>query len=73
LVQTLYDDMDLVFTQLISNAVRNGGGLREARMSNTGEHLRLVAADDDPRGPAVRARGLDKPNGRGMHPTSDLR
>jgi anti-sigma regulatory factor (Ser/Thr protein kinase) len=63
----LYEDMDLVFTELISNAVRHGGGLREAQLSNTGEHLRLVAADDDPRSPAVRALRVDQPNGRGMH------
>jgi GAF domain-containing protein len=63
----LYEDMDLVFTELISNAVRHGGGLREAQLSNTGEHLRLVAADDDPRGPTIRARSLDRPNGRGMY------
>jgi anti-sigma regulatory factor (Ser/Thr protein kinase) len=63
----LYEDVDLVFTELISNAVRHGGGLREAQLANTGEHLRLVAADNDPRGPAVRARRVDQPNGRGMH------
>ncbi|GIF01329.1 hypothetical protein Ari01nite_87930 [Paractinoplanes rishiriensis] len=63
----LYEDMDLVFTELLSNAVRHGGGLREAQLSNTGEHLRLVAADYDPRGPAVRTRRADQPNGRGMH------
>jgi anti-sigma regulatory factor (Ser/Thr protein kinase) len=63
----LYEDMDLVFTELLSNAVRHGGGLREAQLSNTGEHLRLVAADNDPRGPAVRARRQDQPGGRGMH------
>jgi anti-sigma regulatory factor (Ser/Thr protein kinase) len=63
----LYEDMDLVFTELLSNAIRHGGGLREAQMSNTGEHLRLVAADNDPRGPAVRERRADQPNGRGMH------
>jgi anti-sigma regulatory factor (Ser/Thr protein kinase) len=63
----LYEDMDLVFTELISNAVRHGGGLREAQLANTGEHLRLIAADNDPRGPAVRARRVDRPNGRGMH------
>ena len=63
----LYDDMDLVFTELISNAVRHGGGLREAQLANTGEHLRLVAADNDPRAPAVRVRRADQPNGRGMH------
>jgi anti-sigma regulatory factor (Ser/Thr protein kinase) len=63
----LYDDMDLIFTELLSNAVRHGGGLREAQLSNTGAHLRLVAADNDPRSPAVRARRADRPNGRGMH------
>ena len=63
----LYEDMDLVFTELVSNAVRHGGGLREAHLANTGDHLRLVAADNDPRGPAVRARRVDQPNGRGMH------
>ena len=63
----LYDDVDLVFTELISNAVRHGGGLREAQLANTGEHLRLVAADNDPRAPAVRVRRADQPNGRGMH------
>jgi anti-sigma regulatory factor (Ser/Thr protein kinase) len=63
----LYDDMDLVFTELLSNAVRHGGGLREAQLINTGGHLRLVAADHDPRGPAVRPRRADQPNGRGMH------
>jgi two-component sensor histidine kinase len=59
--------MDLVFTELISNAVRHGGGLREARLANTGDHLRLVAADNDPRSPALRPRRADRPNGRGMH------
>ncbi|MFC3382980.1 ATP-binding protein [Couchioplanes caeruleus subsp. azureus] len=63
----LYDDVDLVCTELFSNAVRHGGGLREAQLSNTGDHLRLVAADNDPRGPAVRVRRADQPNGRGMH------
>ena len=63
----LYEDMDLVFTELLSNAVRHGGGLREAQLSNTGDHLRLVAADDDPRGPAIRAQRADQPSGRGMH------
>jgi anti-sigma regulatory factor (Ser/Thr protein kinase) len=63
----LYDDMDLVFTELLSNAVRHGGGLREAQLTNTGEHLRLVAADNDPRSPAARPRRPDQPNGRGMH------
>jgi anti-sigma regulatory factor (Ser/Thr protein kinase) len=65
--QDLYDDMDLVLSELISNAVRHGGGLCEAQLANTGEHLRLVAADNDPRSPAVRARRIDQPNGRGMH------
>jgi anti-sigma regulatory factor (Ser/Thr protein kinase) len=63
----LYEDVDLVFTELITNAVRHGGGLREAQLANTGEHLRLIAADNDPRRPAVRARRVDQPNGRGMH------
>ncbi|MFI1993446.1 ATP-binding protein [Actinoplanes sp. NPDC020271] len=62
-----YDDVDLVATELISNAVRHGGGLCEAQLINTGEHLRVVAADDDPRSPAVRPRHEDRPNGRGMH------
>ncbi|WP_189329931.1 ATP-binding protein [Actinoplanes ianthinogenes] len=63
----LYDEVDLVLTELISNAVRHGGGLREAQLADTGDHLRLIAADDDPRGPAVRARQTDRPNGRGIH------
>jgi anti-sigma regulatory factor (Ser/Thr protein kinase) len=63
----LYEDLDLVFTELISNAVRHGGGLCEAQLANTGDHLRLVAADNDPRSPAVRARSVDQPGGRGMH------
>jgi anti-sigma regulatory factor (Ser/Thr protein kinase) len=63
----LYDDVDLVFTELTSNAVRHGGGLCEAQLANTGDHLRLVAVDNDPRAPAVRARGAAQPNGRGMH------
>jgi anti-sigma regulatory factor (Ser/Thr protein kinase) len=63
----LYEDMDLVFTELISNAVRHGGGLREAQLTNTGRHLRLVAADNDPRSPTIRTRRPDQPGGRGMH------
>ncbi|KUL25296.1 ATP-binding protein [Actinoplanes awajinensis] len=62
----LYDDVDLVFTELISNAVRHGGGLREAQLANNGDHLRMVAADNDPRRPAVRPRRADQPHGRGM-------
>jgi anti-sigma regulatory factor (Ser/Thr protein kinase) len=63
----LYDDMDLIFTELVSNAVRHGGGLREAQLTNVGDCLRLTAADNDPRAPAVRARRAAQPNGRGMH------
>lgn len=64
----LYDDVDLVVTELISNAVRHGGGLREARLSCTGQHLRVAAADDDPRAPTVRPRrAADQENGRGIH------
>jgi anti-sigma regulatory factor (Ser/Thr protein kinase) len=62
----LYEDVDLVLTELISNAVRHGGGLREAQLANTGDHLRMVAADNDPRRPAVRPLRTDRPNGRGM-------
>lgn len=63
----LFTDMDLVFTELISNAIRHGGGLREAQLLVTGEHLRMVAADNDPRRPAVRAPQVDQPGGRGLH------
>ncbi|WIM99923.1 GAF domain-containing protein [Actinoplanes oblitus] len=63
----LADDVDLVFTELISNAVRHGGGLREAQLADLGRHLRLVAVDNDPRRPAIRTRRADQPHGRGMH------
>ncbi|MEV4283196.1 ATP-binding protein [Actinoplanes xinjiangensis] len=63
----LYDDMDLILTELLSNAVRHGGGLRQAALSNTGKHLRLAASDNDPRTPTLRPTQTNRANGRGMH------
>ena len=62
----LYDDMDLVLSELAGNAVRHGGGLREAMLANTGTHLRLATSDNDPRVPTVRPPDPGRPHGRGM-------
>ncbi len=65
---TLYDDMDLLLTEMITNAVVHGGGLQQTQVSNTGGHLRLATADQDPRTPILRPhRGSRETNGRGMH------
>lgn len=65
---TLYEDMDLLLSEMITNAVVHGGGLQQTRLSNTGAHLRLVTADCDPRTPILRpSPGRREANGRGMH------
>lgn len=68
-----YADLDLLISELASNAIRHGGGLAEVRLSATGAGVRVSVADHDPRAPIVRPRvglrptGTLEEGGRGMH------
>lgn len=66
--QELLDAVDLLVTELVTNAIRHGGGLVEARLSQVGDTVRLCVHDTNPQLPVLRPRpGNDQSAGRGMH------
>lgn len=47
------DDVALVLSELLTNAVLHAGGATSCRLSVTGGMLEVAVADDDPRSPAA--------------------
>ena len=61
------DAVDLVITELITNAVRHGGGVCTARMSRVDAMLRVVVCDHSPAAPAMVCHpDASRVNGRGL-------
>jgi two-component sensor histidine kinase len=60
------DDLALVATELISNAVHAGSSMIEVLLTIRGSELELAVADDAPGTPAVRSAELLSTNGRGL-------
>lgn len=66
--QELLDAVDLLVTELVTNAIRHGGGLVEARLTNVGDMVRLCVHDANPQLPVLRPQlANDQSAGRGMH------
>lgn len=63
----LAEIVELLLTELISNAVRHAGGIREARITSTPRVVRISVRDDDPRRPVpVSDTGPERVDGRGL-------
>jgi anti-sigma regulatory factor (Ser/Thr protein kinase) len=57
-----HDDVVLVVSELVTNAVRHGQGAPALRMSGTPTHVRIEVTDDDPTLPKP---GTPRPTGGG--------
>lgn len=62
----LADDLDLVVSELVGNALRHGGGLRSVALRTLPEAVRVVVEDHADRSPVRRVTGSEDENGRGM-------
>ena len=60
------DDLDLVLSELVGNALRHAGGVREVALEFREDAVRLAVVDGDDRTPVVREPGADLENGRGL-------
>ena len=60
------DDLDLVLSELVGNALRHAGGVREVVLEFREDAVRLTVVDGDDRTPVVREPGADLENGRGL-------
>lgn len=62
----LADDLDVVVSELVGNALRHGGGLRSVALRTLPDAVRLVVQDRTDRSPVRRDTGADDESGRGM-------
>jgi anti-sigma regulatory factor (Ser/Thr protein kinase) len=60
------DDLDLVLSELVGNALRHAGGVREVALATGDGAVRVTVADGDDRAPIVREPGADLESGRGL-------
>ncbi|MFF3215447.1 ATP-binding protein [Streptomyces sp. NPDC002886] len=58
-------DALLVTSELVTNAIRHGGGLTAFRTEITGEALRVDVSDTSPHTPTARAAAPEQPGGFG--------
>ncbi|RSD07892.1 ATP-binding protein [Amycolatopsis eburnea] len=56
---TVVDDAQLLVTELVTNALRHGGGHPFLRLAVAGGQLRIEVFDDDPAPPVRRTAGAD--------------
>ncbi|QDY81143.1 ATP-binding protein [Streptomyces qinzhouensis] len=63
----LLDDAELVVSELVTNAVRHGGGTAVTlRVRHTGDAVRIEVTDGNPAAAKPRAAGPDDESGRGL-------
>jgi anti-sigma regulatory factor (Ser/Thr protein kinase) len=62
----LADDLDLVVSELVANALRHAESLRGVTLEGRGRFVRVAVLDGDDRSPTVRLPGSDLEGGRGM-------
>jgi anti-sigma regulatory factor (Ser/Thr protein kinase) len=62
----LADDLDLVVSELVANALRHTESLRGATLEGRGACVRVAVLDGDDRSPTLRAPGRDLESGRGL-------
>jgi hypothetical protein len=60
-----HDDVILVVSELVSNAIKYGRGLPVLRLTGRADGVRIEVGDDDPTAPAKRVPG--RSGGWGLH------
>ncbi len=60
-----HDDVILVVSELVSNAIKYGRGLPVLRLTGRADGVRIEVGDDDPTAPALREPG--RSGGWGLH------
>lgn len=63
---SLGDDLDLVLSELVGNALRHAGGVHEVSLAPVEDALRVTVVDADDRAPVVREPDEDLESGRGL-------
>jgi signal transduction histidine kinase len=63
---SLGDDLDLVMSELVGNALRHAGGVGEVALTPGDGVVRLTVMDADDRAPVVREPGENLESGRGL-------
>jgi anti-sigma regulatory factor (Ser/Thr protein kinase) len=68
--EPLERDLELLVSELVTNAIRHGGGLVEVQLQLNASHIRLTVRDRNPDGPVVAHQAgeaeLDAEHGRGL-------
>jgi anti-sigma regulatory factor (Ser/Thr protein kinase) len=62
----LADDLELIVTELVTNACRHAGGVRGIELTARDGRVRVEVSDSDPTLPAKRLPTSDQPGGRGL-------
>lgn len=63
----LSGDLDLVLSELVTNAIKHGGGCTQVELQATGQLLRVSVTDTRPASPVVHPTNtLARESGRGM-------
>lgn len=63
---TVLEDVLLLVTELVANAVRHGGGPVTLRLSSTDHYLRIEVTDASPTPPQPLPGSLEAESGRGL-------
>jgi anti-sigma regulatory factor (Ser/Thr protein kinase) len=64
--ESLPEDLDLVLSELVGNALRHAGGVRGVTLARRDGCLRVTVLDDDDRPPTLREPDLERESGRGL-------
>lgn len=62
----LADDLELIVSELITNAIRHGGGVRAVTLTARDGYARIEVADNDETMPTPRTAGPTDTGGRGL-------
>ncbi len=65
-LEHLTDDVELIASELVTNAQRHGGGLREVRLDRAEDSLRISVTDFSPVPPHEGAAAPTDVSGRGI-------
>lgn len=66
LTRAIYDDTELLLSELVTNAVRHGGGVVAVRLRIIGKVLRVTVCDHTAAAPVIGRADTSSEHGRGI-------